>query len=238
MKQQAKPKNHGFTLIELMVAMVISIIVMGAIYAVYISQTRVQVTQEVHLELQENLRAALTIMTQEIRTAGADPTYRAGAEIIKAVDDELHFTRDITGGNIDGRPSYDGTTNNPSENIRYKVCPNNNHLGRDISGEEDDDKLQPLLDNVDALNFVYLDINGTRLGTPVSDGELDDIREILVTIVYRSGQSDRGLLGFGQHTDNMTYRNSHEDEDIIFDANDNARRISLNTSITLRNMPK
>jgi len=213
MKQQAKIKDKGFTLVELMVAMVVAIIVIGAIYAVYQSQTRVQVAQEVTLELQESLRAALTIMEREIRTAGADPTGNAGARILRAEANELWFTRDFTGDTDGlGRAIYDGSTDNPSENIRYKVMPGQGYLGRDIEGNDNDGDLQPLLERVagqdeESLNFVYLDSEGNRLDPPdlQTQEERNQIRQIQVTIVAESEYSDRGLLA--RHTDAQAYEN-------------------------------
>jgi len=242
MKQQAKPKNKGFTLIELMVAMVVAIIVIGAIYAVYQSQTRVQVAQEVTLELQESLRAALSIMGREIRTAGADPTGNAGAGILRATANELWFTRNVA-REFDGGPFTENTDSaNPAENIRYKVCPDDGFLGRDIEGNDNDDNLQPLLERVagldeDSLNFVYLDSNDDR----ISDADLQTqngrnrIRKIQMTIVAESEHSDRGFLT--RYTDTQTYENQ-QGEEIFGPANDNARRLMMTNTITCRNMPK
>ncbi len=250
MKQQAKIKDKGFTLIELMVAMVISIIVMGAIYAVYLSQTRVQVVHEVTLELQESLRSVLTIMEKEIRTAGADPTGNADARIILANHNEIRFTRDIDDDTVSGR--FDGAITQPNEDIRYAIR-GDGHLGRITNGDAGDGDI--LLENVDALNFVYwgygADNNPKVLNPEKSDVDadgLDDIKRVDVTIVARSGQSDRGFLGFGRHTDTVEYKNQEgleedlnpdlKDRVVLERQNDNARRLQLSTSVTCRNMPK
>lgn len=224
--------NSGFTLIELMVAMVVAIIVIGAIYATYLSQTRVQVAQEVTVELQESLRAALTIMEREIRTAGADPTGNAGAEILIADSEELHFTRDITGGDVDGRDTYNGRIDDPSEDIRYERA--GGHFVRSTGG----DAPVVLLDDVTALNFVYLDQAGGVINpnlTNVPGNRLNDIHRVEVTIVNESSQSDRGFLM--RHTDTETYRNQ-QGEAIFGPDNANRRRLRLSTTIMLRNMPK
>ena len=242
MKQQAKIKDKGFTLIELMVAMVVAIIVIGAIYAVYQSQTRVQVAQEVTLELQESLRAALSIMGREIRTAGADPTGNAGARILRATANELWFTRNVA-REFDGGPFTENTDSaNPAENIRYKVMPGQGYLGRDIEGNDNDGDLQPLLERVagqdeESLNFVYLDSEGNRLDPPdlQTQEERNQIRQIQVTIVAESEYSDRGLLA--RHTDAQAYENQ-KGEEIFGPANDNARRLMMTNTITCRNMPK
>ena len=230
MKTEYRTRNAGFTLVELLVAMAVSLVVGAAIYTVYLSQTRTQVTQEVYLQLQEGLRAAMMIMENDIRTAGTDPTGTAGARIITADTAELRFTRDITGGNINGRDSYDGNIGDPIEDVRFAINPDG-HLGMELGGAVDDDELVPILDNVDVLNFVYLDRNENVLATPV--GNTNNIRQVQVTIVARSDQSNRGLLG--RHTDTLSYENQ-QGAVILAPQNDNVRRLRLSTTITCRNL--
>lgn len=227
MKKQPETRSAGFTLVELMVAMAVTFIVSAAIYAVYLSQTRTQVTHEVYLQLQEGLRGAMMIMENEMRTAGTDPIGTAGAEIIIAEADEFRFTRDITGGLINGRESYDGNINDPIEDVRYMIHPVDGFLGRELGGAEDDDELIPILENVDALNFVYLD----RDGLPTAD--LNEIQQVQVTIVAASDQSDRGFLG--RHTDTLSYENQQNNE-VLAPQNDNVRRLRLSTTVTFRNL--
>jgi len=50
----SKRNESGFTLIELMVAMAISVVVMAAIYQVYQSQQKAYVTQQMVIEMQQN----------------------------------------------------------------------------------------------------------------------------------------------------------------------------------------
>ena len=101
-----------------------------------------------------------------------------------------------------------------------------------------------LLDNVDALNFVYWGYNADNDLVVLNPGisnvdpdDYDDIKRIEVTIVSRSGQSDRGLLGFGRHTDSVTYTDQ-QGLPLFGPENDNIRRLLLTTSVTCRNMPK
>ena len=58
--------RKGFTLIELLVAMVIASIVMAAIYSVYRSQTQTYRTQQLVVQMQQNMRAALYLLESEI----------------------------------------------------------------------------------------------------------------------------------------------------------------------------
>jgi len=68
-------KNRkGFTLIELCVAMAIATFVMAAIYSVYRAQTQSHRAQQLVVEMQQNMRAAMYLLEREIRMAGYSPT--------------------------------------------------------------------------------------------------------------------------------------------------------------------
>jgi len=72
--------NIGLTLIELMIAMAISILVMASIYQVFRTHQKAQVTQQLVVEMQQNARAALTLMKREIRMAGYKPAASDGID--------------------------------------------------------------------------------------------------------------------------------------------------------------
>jgi prepilin-type N-terminal cleavage/methylation domain-containing protein len=63
-------KQGGVTLIELLVAMVICAILIGAIYRIFISQQKSFVVQQDVVDMQQNARLAIIQMTREIRMAG------------------------------------------------------------------------------------------------------------------------------------------------------------------------
>jgi prepilin-type N-terminal cleavage/methylation domain-containing protein len=72
--------NRGMTLIELMIAMVIGLVVMAAIYQVFQSQQKAHVTQQMVIEMQQNARAAISLMKREIRMAGYKPAASDGLD--------------------------------------------------------------------------------------------------------------------------------------------------------------
>jgi prepilin-type N-terminal cleavage/methylation domain-containing protein len=64
-------KDHrGFTLIELMIALVISAILVGGTHSIFITQQRTYVLQDQVVGTQQDARAALTIMARDIRMTG------------------------------------------------------------------------------------------------------------------------------------------------------------------------
>jgi prepilin-type N-terminal cleavage/methylation domain-containing protein len=64
--------RKGITLIELMVALVISGIVMGAIYRLFITQTRAYTVQDQVAEVQQSVRSAMEILVRDLRMAGSE----------------------------------------------------------------------------------------------------------------------------------------------------------------------
>jgi len=212
--------RQGFTLIELLVAMAMAGIVMGSIFSVYYSQQKSYVVQEEMSGMQQNLRAALYIMAKEIRMAGCDPTGMAGAGITTAGTNTISFTMDLRGKDIDDPP--DGDTADLNESITYALYDfggdGDMDLGRDIGSGN-----SPVAENIDVINFVYLD----RDGNPTAS--LSRIRTVQITIVARTGRNIRG------YTDNNTYTNL-QGATIFGPAGDNVRRIRLATNVKCRNL--
>ena len=216
-------KIRGFTLVELLIAMAISSIVLASVAAAYRTQIRTHATQQMVVDMQQNIRGAMYIMQREIRMAGHDPTGLSGASILVADDAELQFQSD---------DNEDGDCDDSMEDIRYAMTADG-ALGRQVSGG----LLDPLAENIDAINFVYLDgANPPNvLATPVPASNLSDIRSIQITIVARSGQNLPGL--FYQATDDRIYRN--QQGTIILDmsaAPDTFRRQLLTAEVRCRNL--
>jgi len=67
--EKSQVVQHGFTLIELMIAMVISLLLLAGLYSNFIMQSRVQNAQSEVVETTEDLRIAAQIMQSELRMA-------------------------------------------------------------------------------------------------------------------------------------------------------------------------
>jgi len=63
-------KNKGVTLIELLIALVISSILIAALYRVFISQQKTYTVQDQVIDMQQNARVGINRMMSEIRMAG------------------------------------------------------------------------------------------------------------------------------------------------------------------------
>jgi len=60
----------GFTLLEMMVAIAIAAFTVAALYALFTVQSRQLVTQDLHMEMHQNLRFATEMITRSARLAG------------------------------------------------------------------------------------------------------------------------------------------------------------------------
>jgi type IV pilus assembly protein PilW len=210
-------KEQGFTIVELLVAMAVSLLALGAIYSTFQSQHKSYLMQEEVAAMQQNMRAAMYHIQREIRMAGCDPTGNAGAGIVTANADSIKFTEDVRGVSDGSDPN--GDIDDPNEDITYNLD--------DSDGDGVDDELdrnnQTVAQNIDALNFVYLDADGNQTAT------LTDIRSVEITIVARTGRALRATK------DNNLYKNQQGDT-ILGAQNDNFSRKRLTTFIKCRNL--
>ena len=104
-----KYNNRGFSLIELMIVLAITSGVITMTYWSMATQHRAYGMQEEVAQLQQNLRTAFYIMSNDIRMAGYDPLKSSGAGIIGADVNPsngpgvtVQFSADFTGGENDG----------------------------------------------------------------------------------------------------------------------------------------
>jgi len=203
--------QKGFSLIELLVAMAIASVLMAGIFTFYHHQLKTHVTQQEMVDMQQDARAAMYMMTREIRMAGYDPQ-NAGAAIRTANVAEIAFDSDDNGnGELDTneRFYYALTTSGTLERGRY----------------DDLGNLNPVALNIDALNFVYLD----NAGDTTSD--LEAIRSVQITLVARS----RDPVLMREHVDRTVYRNQLG-QPLLDAQNDNFRHIRLTATVKVRNL--
>jgi prepilin-type N-terminal cleavage/methylation domain-containing protein len=70
MIEKKRKQEHGVTLIELMVVLVIAAILVGGVYTLFTTQQRSYSVQDQVTGVQQDARAALTIIARDIRMAG------------------------------------------------------------------------------------------------------------------------------------------------------------------------
>ena len=225
MNQKLKDPNQGFTIVELLIAMVVALLALGAIYSTFLNQHKSYIVQEETAVMNQNLRIALFYMQREIRMAGCDPTGNADARIITANATSINFTEDVRGDFDESDP--DGDTDDANENITY--CLKANNLVKNTGGGN-----QLVVQNIDAIDFVYLDGSSppnvlNPEGSDVTGENLDQIRSVEVTMVART---DRITLA---SKNNNAYFNNRGRQ-ILAPQHDNFSRRCLMVRINCRNL--
>lgn len=213
----------GFSVPEFLIAMLVGLVVLGAVYSLFTMQNKQFSNQEQMIEMQQNARIAMAIMIREISMAGYNQTSSscpspvtavprctgtttatntpcvgityAGANTISFVTD-LNANCDTTAG-----------TANPDENITFDLYSPSGvpTLGRTSNGVK-----QPVVEYVDALSFTYYDGSG-NVTTNVAN-----IRRIKISITIRTAKTDPNYI-------HPTY-------------NDHYRRYQLESFVVPRNL--
>ena len=228
--------QHGFTIIEVMIGMLISSVLITAVYQTFHSQQRSYLMQSGTAAMQQNLRGSMYLMHRELRSAGYNPTklitnYVSFVTNFLAPNNfvsDVNYTTDhsIVAFTLDtnGNGAIDPSSN---EQLAYRFNNATKTLERfNAIGHT----WEVVATNIDAVYFAYFDQNNTLTTNPAN------IRQIEVSLLARMEQKD------DKYTNMTVYKNQHGDTlcPLITCPNgyfgDHYHRRLLTTTIQLRNV--
>lgn len=240
----------GFTLIELMVAMVISLIVITGIYQAFVSQNKAYIVQERIVEMQQTLRAVVIMIEKDIMLAGFDPRETGTFGITTAASKTFAFTYDDEKGaatTINYR-LYDSTSDSDNQSNELQRVPSGSatafHIDElrfayaydaDSDGETDLQGGQIIWGvpkggkwfNLDNNNDGVIDTNDTEGGVDTGTAvNVSDIRAVKIWVLARASQIDRDYID----------TNTYSIGEIHYVPRDNYRRRLAHATIKMRNM--
>lgn len=134
-------KNHGFTLIELLISLAISGLILTAIYNIFISNNIIYLKQNEMVNMEQNLRSAMNLMSQEIRMAGYAPNATFSVGINGTSSERISF-------------SFYDNYKNDKKNVEYELYDSSSY-GKNTLGRTVDGSKQPLIPNVNDIQFSY-----------------------------------------------------------------------------------
>lgn len=173
----------GFSLLELLVAVGLGMVILGGVATTFITQTRVYNAQEQVNEMQQSARAAMDLISREIKLAGYKPT---GTSIVGVAYNAsvLRIRADL---NADG-----AVDDNSDEHLIFAFNSGASQITRTygVTGATP----QVISNNVSAFTFNYLDSSGVATTTDA------DIRQVSLSITARTARPDP------THTTNGGYR--------------------------------
>jgi len=174
----SKNRESGFTLVELLIAMTIGLIILTALSSTFLMQRKIYDVQEQIVEMVQTARAAMDMMTREIRMAGYDPTGAGGFDGITYNSSQLQILADL---------DENGSTTDSNENITYKYY-NNSEYPYQIKRKTGDGYFQPFAENIESFTFDYLEADGVT--EVITSDDNNKIRQINITITARTTKAD------------------------------------------------
>jgi len=204
--------GKGFTLLELIISMALGLTLLGTVYGVFTIQQKHFINQEQIVEMQQNARMAIDIISREIRMAGYDPkitgyfTFQTTASEDRETNhSRIAFTYDANG---DGIQYW-----NDTEQVAFRV--DDGVLKRFSTGSV---HWQPLVENIELLEFSYALSDGTIVASPSDPtaAQVLTIVKVTITVTAKTTKPDPA------YTDPTN--------------GDHYRRYRLTTSVTPRNL--
>lgn len=194
--------SRGFTLTEVLIAMLLMLVVTAAMFSAYRFQMFALKGQDVQLEMQEAARGIVDVMTREIRLAGYDPTCaKTFAGIADARPQLLQLKFD---SNEDGAIGA-------GESVTYAYDATAGEIQRNVNGTS-----SSLVSGMplNALAFIYYDASGTVLtpsGTPaaLTVAQRDVVRRVKIAVVLQKPNPDpqNGSSMISRFVSNVDLRN-------------------------------
>jgi len=175
--------TSGLTLVELMIVLVLSLLLMAAVYLTYQTHHVHSISQERVLTAQQDLRAIIDLLERDIRNAGCDPAHPqlglVGIAVSSGVFPALNVTRLGLSMDLNG----DRNTTGIDEVVSYIW----DHSTRTLTRNG-----RVLADGVTNLTFIN-STNGVDL-TPASGvglgSDASRVKVIEITLEVRSDKPD------------------------------------------------
>lgn len=224
--------QQGFTLVEMLVAVVVALIIMAGVTAVFVSHSHHYTQQDDLSILQQDLRSLLMIVPADIRLAGCDPLEKGKARILKAEALEIVFTADIASKNNSKYPNEsDGEVDAAGERVGYRFNEDNGILYRTVQGKNGKmSGWQPMFENIEHLEFNYiLDNNQSTLKANKNQLNKKQIKAVQLSVLARAQNPTTG-----GYTHAGSFKSGSGETWTV--PQDGHRRRLVVTTIQLRNM--
>jgi type IV pilus assembly protein PilW len=167
----------------MLISLTIGLIIVAVLSSTFLYQQSAYDAEEQVAEAVQTLRAAVDMMTREIRMAGYNPT-EASFNGIPYSSTQLQLLSDLNG---------DGDTADAEENIIYKYF----SATKQIKRKEGSGDFEPFAENIDSLTITYLDSADNATTTSAN------IRQIQLAITAITAEA---VAGHGYQTVRMDNR--------------------------------
>lgn len=172
-------RRAGMTVVELMVALVIFGVVIGVVFGFLTEARQSYTSTRQKAQYQQGLRAVMSLVTREVRSAGCDPR-GVGFESFAVADAAQFRCR------MDLNADTDVADLNPDEDVTYAFDAGTGDLTRTVAGVP-----TVILRGLTNLRFVYYDQNGNPLNAlPLSAADRGAIRSMDLVMTGETGKHE------------------------------------------------
>lgn len=169
--------ERGFTLVEVLLSLALSGFTIAAVSSLYLSMVKNQVVRENILDMQQQARAALDLVSRELKMAGFDPR-GVNQDALKG-NDFIGITFDSKQLIIKADLNGNGIPTDSNESIIFSHDPETLTLRRNTGGGR-----QPLGENIEDFSWSYFDSEGKVTA------QSEHIRQVELSITARTEQAD------------------------------------------------
>lgn len=169
----------GMTIVELMVALVIFGIIIGVVFGFLTESRQSYTSTRQKAQYQQGLRAVMSLVTREVRSAGCDPNSINFESFPVADAATLRCRMDLNG-------DTDTADTNPDEDVTYAFNAATGDLTRTAGGVG-----AVILRGLTNVQFNYYDRDGNLLNAlPLSATDRAAIRSLDLVMVGETGQQE------------------------------------------------
>ncbi len=168
-------------MVELLVGLVLGLVVAAGVLNIFVHQNRTNEYQQEVAYAQQNVRAAMELMTREIRSAGYDPENNSFDAVKTATASSIRVLSNVSGDSEAGDPD------DADEDVTYAIDNGNGYITR--SGSE---VIRDVVPN--SLQLTYYKADGTAF-VPANQADRDTIRTVGVQFQVHTVKEDPNYSG-------------------------------------------
>lgn len=193
-----KQGEKGFSLVEMMVAMVVMLILFGIVSAIFAAAMSTRSRQSRRADALTSARAAIQVISREIANSGYGLNSN-GIVYADCTDQRIHFRMNTVNSNL--------TTSDPNEDITYYYDAATKSIVRfDRFGSP---QVSVVVNGISDIRFTYFDYSGaTSTPTQVSTPTVDTSRIRITVSVQMDPIMGQLANETVQFTTDVTLRNS------------------------------
>lgn len=199
MKVRSEKNVNGFSIIELIISMTITLVLLGLVTTLFAKSLATIERENRKTEALTSAQAALSMLSREISNSGFGLTSN-GIVSSDSGQSKLHFRANIENGDL--------TTNSPGEDITYYFDSSTDSIVR--YDPNNSPTTTAVINKVSNVTFLYFDYSGSSSTPTQSNTPTNNTGRVRITITVQldeiQGQPTNQTVAF---TSDVTLRNSN-----------------------------